>query len=69
MATELNYALRYFDRNEKVNVIVINAKGKNFCKGIDVNYISDKYIENYLGQVDLMEEINLTIADMNKPVI
>lgn len=49
MATELNYALRYFDRNEKVNVIVINAKGKNFCKGIDVNYISDKYIENYLG--------------------
>ena len=44
MATELNDASRDFDRNEKVNVIVINTKGKNFCTGIDVNYIGDKSI-------------------------
>ena len=69
MATELNDALREMDNNDKVNVIVINAKGKNFCTGIDVNYIGDKSIENYLGWVKLMEEMNLTIADMAKPVI
>ena len=69
MATELNEALREFDEDEEVNVIVINANGRNFCTGIDVNYVDGKSIEEYLDWVRLMEEMNVTIANMDKPVI
>lgn len=69
MATELNLALRELDKNLEVNVIVINANGRNFCTGIDVNYIDGKSMESYLDWVRLMEEMNLTIAKMAKPVI
>lgn len=69
MATELNQALKEFDEDEEVNVIVINAKGRNFCTGIDVNYVDGKSIEEYLDWVRLMEEMNVTIANMAKPVI
>jgi enoyl-CoA hydratase/carnithine racemase len=69
MATELNTALKEFDLSPDVNVVVINANGKNFCTGIDVNYVDGKSMEEYLPWVRLMEEMNLTIADMAKPVI
>lgn len=69
MATELNTALRELDGDPDVNVVVINANGKNFCTGIDVNYIDGKSMEEYLPWVRLMEEMNLTIANMIKPVI
>lgn len=69
MATELNAALREMDENPEVNVVVINAKGRNFCTGIDVNYVDGKSVEEYLDWVRLMEEMNMTIANMAKPVI
>lgn len=69
MARELNKALREFDKDINVNVVVINANGKNFCTGIDVNYVDGKSMEEYLPWVRLMEEMNLTIAKMAKPVI
>lgn len=69
MATELNAALKELDKDSNANVIVINANGKNFCTGIDVNYVDGKSMESYLDWVRLMEEMNLTIADMAKPVI
>lgn len=69
MATELNTALREMDKDSEVNVIVIDAKGRNFCTGIDVNYIDGKSMEEYLDWVRLMEEMNITIAKMVKPVI
>lgn len=69
MATELNLALRELDKNLEVNVIVINANGRNFCTGIDVNYVDGKSMESYLDWVRLMEEMNLTIIKMAKPVI
>ncbi len=69
MAEELNSALKDFDKDTEVNVIVINASGRNFCTGIDVNYIDGKSMEEYLAWVRLMEEMNLTIASMAKPVI
>lgn len=69
MATELNDALREMDKHSEVNVIVINANGRNFCTGIDVNYIDGKSMEEYLDWVRLMEEMNITIAKMVKPVI
>lgn len=69
MATELNNGLRELDKNPEVNVVVINANGRNFCTGIDVNYVDGKPMEDYLEWVKLMEEMNLTIPNMNKPVI
>ena len=69
MATELNGALKEMDSDVNVNVIVINANGRNFCTGIDVNYVDGKSVESYLDWVRLMEEMNLTISNMAKPVI
>ncbi|MDY0235251.1 MAG: enoyl-CoA hydratase/isomerase family protein, partial [Gudongella sp.] len=53
MATELNGALKDFDQDSDVNVVVINANGKNFCTGIDVNYVDGKSMEEYLPWVKL----------------
>jgi enoyl-CoA hydratase/carnithine racemase len=69
MATELNDALRAHDADSDVHVVVIRANGRNFCTGIDVNFVGDKTMEEYLRWVGLMEEMNLTIAEMVKPVI
>lgn len=69
MARELNFALKELDNNDRVNVVVVNANGRNFCTGIDVNYVDSKPMEDYLDWVRLMEAMNLTIANMAKPVI
>ncbi|MCR3956908.1 MAG: enoyl-CoA hydratase-related protein [Gudongella sp.] len=69
MAEELNLALMEMDENSDVNVVVINANGRNFCTGIDVNYVDGKDMEEYLRWVRLMEQMNMTIARMKKPVI
>lgn len=69
MARELNDALRSMDDESEVNVVVINANGRNFCTGIDVNYVDGKSMDEYLKWVRLMEEMNTTVARMKKPVI
>ncbi|MGM0397030.1 MAG: enoyl-CoA hydratase/isomerase family protein [Bacillota bacterium] len=69
MAQELNRALREMDNDLDVNVVVINANGRNFCTGIDVNYVDGKRMDEYLHWVRLMEEMNTTISSMKKPVI
>ena len=69
MASELNDALRAMENDPTVNVVVINANGRNFCTGIDVNYVDGKSMDEYLDWVRLMEEMNTTIAQMGKPVI
>lgn len=69
MAEDLNRALREMDEDTQVNVVVINANGRNFCTGIDVNYVDGKDMDQYLNWVRLMEQMNLTIARMKKPVI
>ena len=69
MATELNAALREMNKDSDVNVIVINASGKNFCTGIDIHYVDGKSMKDYLDWVRLMEDMNMTIAKIDKPVI
>lgn len=69
LAQELNHALWAFEEDKDVNVVVINAKGKNFCTGIDVNDLEGKSNLEYVEWVGLMEQMNLTIARMGKPVI
>lgn len=69
LANELNSALLEFENDNSVNVIIINAKGKNFCTGIDINDLEGKSNIEYLKWVELMEKMNITIAKMGKPVI
>ncbi|MBS7527667.1 enoyl-CoA hydratase/isomerase family protein [Fusibacter paucivorans] len=69
LATELNQALIELESDQAVNVIVINANGANFCTGIDVNDLEGKSNKEYLEWVTLMEQMNVTIASMGKPVI
>jgi len=69
LATELNNALFELGEDPGINVIIINANGKNFCTGIDVNYLEDKTNLEYLKWVELMEKMNITIATIGKPVI
>lgn len=69
LASELNNALVEFENDNEVNVIIINANGKNFCTGIDVNDIEGKTNLEYLKWVELMEKMNITIASIGKPVI
>lgn len=69
LANELNNALIAFEADNTVNVIVINANGKNFCTGIDINDLEGKSNIEYSKWVELMEKMNITIAKMGKPVI
>lgn len=69
LAIELNNALIEFENDHSVNVIIINANGKNFCTGIDINGLEGKSNIEYLEWVGLMEKMNTTIASMGKPVI
>lgn len=69
MATDLNNALMAFENDEAVRVIIIKGAGKNFCTGIDVNALEGKTNIEYFKWVELMEQMNITIASMGKPVI
>jgi enoyl-CoA hydratase/carnithine racemase len=69
LATELNHALIEFENDSSINVIIINANGKNFCTGIDINDLEGKSAHEYPEWVELMERMTITIAKMGKPVI
>ncbi len=69
LAEELNFALKEFDKDDDVRVVVIKANGKGFSAGIDMNELKDKTFEEYYDTTTLMEEMNITITNMKKPVI
>ena len=69
LAVELNNALIELENDDQVNVIIINANGRNFCTGININDLEGKTNVEYLKWIELMEKMNLTIAGMGKPVI
>jgi enoyl-CoA hydratase/carnithine racemase len=69
MLNGLEMVINRIEPNNSVNVIIINANGKNFCTGIDINDLDGKSNIEYLKWVELMEKMNITIACMGKPVI
>ncbi|MBW2094900.1 MAG: enoyl-CoA hydratase/isomerase family protein [Deltaproteobacteria bacterium] len=66
---ELNQALIELDNNQEVRVVIIKAKGKAFSAGIDISEFFDKSQREYYQWVSQMEQMNLVIAYMKKPVI
>ena len=69
LAKELNSALKQLDSDAEVRVVVIKANGKAFSAGIDVSELAGKSVVEIRGWVRAMDEHNITIANMKKPVI
>jgi len=69
LAKELNSALKQLDSDAEVRVVVIKANGRAFSAGIDVSELAGKSVVEIRGWVRAMDEHNITIANMKKPVI
>jgi len=65
----LNKYLKEFDTDSDVRVVVINAAGKHFSTGIDLQEFEKYTDSDYRDFISLMDKHNHTIADMKKPVI
>lgn len=68
-ARELNAALWEMEKDPEVRVVVIDANGKHFSTGISLDEFKGKTHKEYHEFIRLMDEHNLTIARMKKPVI
>ncbi len=68
-AQQLNAALKDFDRDDDIRVVVIRAAGRHFSTGIALDQFRDKDHRQYRELIRLMDSHNHTIARMKKPVI
>jgi enoyl-CoA hydratase/carnithine racemase len=69
LAHELNGALEELDVDENVRVVIVKGAGKHFCAGIDLKEMPGKSPVELRNWIRAMDEHNLTIARMRKPVI
>jgi len=69
MAEELNAALRRLGEDAEVQVVIIKGAGKVFSTGIDVTEFHGKTPSEYHSWLTLMDQMHLTIASTEKPVI
>jgi enoyl-CoA hydratase/carnithine racemase len=69
MAEELNTALRQLDEDIGVRVVIVKGSGKVFSTGIDVSEFYGKTPSEYHQWLAPMDQMHLTIASMDKPVI
>jgi len=69
LARELNDALRQFDADNEVRVVILKGAGKAFSTGIDISEFPGQTPLEYQAWSELMDEMHLTIAAMTKPVI
>jgi enoyl-CoA hydratase/carnithine racemase len=69
LAEELNAALRQLDEDTEVRIVIVKGAGKAFSTGIDVSEFHGKTPLEYHRWLTLMDQMHLTIASMEKPVI
>lgn len=69
MAAELQAALLEMEADQRVRVVVLAAKGKAFCAGIDVGEMQGKSAHQLKLWVEAMERPLVTMSEMGKPVI
>jgi enoyl-CoA hydratase/carnithine racemase len=69
LARELNQALRRLEAEPTVHVVVVTGAGRAFCAGIDLSEFAGQTQGQYRRWVALMEEMNLIMREMEKPVI
>jgi len=68
-AVELYQALLELEAEPRARVIVLAAKGKAFCAGIDVSEIKGKSAHELKQWVEVMERPLFTMSQLGKPVI
>lgn len=69
MAEELYDALKEFESDSDVRVILIKAAGRAFCAGIDVNELKGKTTNQYREWIEKMEAPLVLISKLKTPVI
>jgi enoyl-CoA hydratase/carnithine racemase len=69
LARELNDALRRLDNNDQVLAVIVKGAGKAFSTGIDITEFPGQTAQEYKSWIELMDEMHLTIAAMDKPVV
>jgi len=68
LARELNDALRQLDKDDRVLAVIVKGAGKAFSTGIDITEFPGQTAQEYQAWIELMDEMHLTIAAMDKPV-
>ena len=68
-AKEINESLEFMDNDSDIRVVVIDAKGKHFSTGIDLNEFKNKSHAENRKLIKAMDKHNHTLARMKKPVI
>jgi len=69
LADEFNTALGQLDEDNEIRVVIVKGAGKVFSTGIDVSEFHGKTPSEYHKWLTLMDQMHLTIASMEKPVI
>ena len=69
MAEELYDALKEFESDSDVRVILIKGAGRAFCAGIDVNELKGKTTNQYREWIEKMEAPLVLISKLKTPVI
>jgi enoyl-CoA hydratase/carnithine racemase len=69
LAHELDAAFQELDADPETRVVIVKGAGRAFCAGIDLKEFSDKDILEYRALIRAMDQHNLTIPHMKKPVI
>jgi enoyl-CoA hydratase/carnithine racemase len=69
MAEELYDALKEFESDSDVRVILIKGAGRAFCAGIDVNELKGKTTNQYREWIEKMEAPLVLMSKMQTPVI
>ena len=72
MIQEIGRALEDSERDRSVRVVILTGKGRAFCAGMDLNFVSEK-IKTLWDQQELFRYTNKVVTDaiesLGKPVI
>lgn len=73
MRDELAEGLEGLSADERVRVVIVTGRGRAFCTGADVRYLSEMVesgrLDEFRGLVEAGRRVVSTIAEMPKPVI
>lgn len=72
MIVELTKALKDFEKNPQVKVIILAANGKSFCAGADLNWMrrmANYSLDENLADANALAELMRTLNFLKKPTI
>lgn len=72
MIDELTDALAWTDADERVRVVVLEGKGKDFCSGLDLSVLAEMQgacVEEHLADADALADLFLLLRRLRQPCI